>query len=119
MNAHKNSLNPSGAKDNPVYGSSWASTATSTRWATRPGSTTDTPGATVERRINTPLSSFNDFMPQPSPNYFGRRPNGTYIDYIFTSKKVRVLEWENVARLTAPTPTSASRPPTTTCSARR
>ena len=40
-------------------------------------------------------------MPQPSPNYFGRRPNGTYIDYIFTSKKVRVLEWENVAHLNA------------------
>ncbi|GAB2583786.1 hypothetical protein GCM10009593_23630 [Microlunatus antarcticus] len=101
MNAHKNSVNPSGVKDNPVYRVVVGKYGYVDPLGNPSGSTTDTPGATVERRINTPLSSFNDFMPQPSPNYFGRRPNGTYIDYIFTSKKIRVLEWENVARLNA------------------
>jgi endonuclease/exonuclease/phosphatase family metal-dependent hydrolase len=101
MNAHKNSLNPSGAKDNPVYDVFVSRYGYVDPLGNASGSTTDTPGATVERRINTPLSSFNDFMPKPDPNYFGRRPNGTYIDYIFTSKKVRVLEWENVAHLDA------------------
>lgn len=101
MNAHKNSLNPSGVKDNPVYDVIVDRYGYVDPLGNRSGSTTDTPGATVEKRINTPLSSFNDFMPEPSPNYFGRRPNGTYIDYIFTSKKIRVLEWENVAHLNA------------------
>ena len=99
MNAHKNSLNPSGVKDNPVYDVIVDQYGYVDPLGNRSGSTTGTPGATVEKRINTPLGSFNDFMPTPSPNYFGRRPNGTYIDYIFTSKKIRVLEWENVAHL--------------------
>ncbi|GAA3564628.1 hypothetical protein GCM10022197_20370 [Microlunatus spumicola] len=101
MNAHKNTLNPSGVKDNPVWDVFVDQYGYVEPLGNRSGSTTTTPGATVEKRINTPLSSFNDFKPLPSPNYYGRRPNGTYIDYIFTSKKVRVLEWENVAHLTA------------------
>jgi endonuclease/exonuclease/phosphatase family metal-dependent hydrolase len=101
MNAHKNSLNPSGVKDNPVWDVFVDGYGYVEPLGNRSGSTTATPGATVEKRINTPLSSFNDFKALPSPNYFGRRPNGTYIDYIFTSKKVRVLEWENVAHLSA------------------
>ncbi|SER39124.1 fibronectin type III domain-containing protein [Microlunatus flavus] len=101
MNAHKNSLDPSGKKNNPVAKVFVAGYGYVDPLGNASGSTTATPGATVEKRINTPLSSFNDFMPEPSPNYFGRRPNGTYIDYILTSKKVRVLEWENVAHLDA------------------
>jgi endonuclease/exonuclease/phosphatase family metal-dependent hydrolase len=99
MNAHKNTLSPKGVKDNPVYDVIVDKYGYVDPLGNRSGTTTTTPGATVERRINTPLSSFNDFNPKASPNYFGRRPNGTYIDYIFTSKKVRVLEWENVAHL--------------------
>ncbi len=101
MNAHKNSLDPAGKKDNPVHRVFVSRYGYVDPLGNSSGSTTGTPGATVEHRINTPLSSFNDFEAKPSPNYFGRRPNGTYIDYIFTSKKVRVLEWENVARLNA------------------
>jgi endonuclease/exonuclease/phosphatase family metal-dependent hydrolase len=101
MNAHKNTVDPAGKKDNPVYDVFVSRYGYVEPLGNRSGSTTDTPGATAEHRVNTALSSFNDFMPTPSPNYFGRRPNGTYIDYIFTSKKVRVLEWENVAHLNA------------------
>jgi endonuclease/exonuclease/phosphatase family metal-dependent hydrolase len=101
MNAHKNSLNPAGERDNPVYDVLVREYGYVEPLGNRSGSTTGTPGATVEHRINTPLSSFNDFESLPDPNYFGRRPNGTYIDYIFTSKRVRVLEWENVAHLDA------------------
>ncbi|MGI3784680.1 MAG: fibronectin type III domain-containing protein [Janthinobacterium lividum] len=101
MNAHKNSLDPAGKKDNPVSDVFVDRYGYVDPLGNRSGSTTATPGATVEHRINTPLSSFNNFEPTPDPNYFGRRPNGTYIDYIFTSKKVRVLEWENVAHLDA------------------
>jgi endonuclease/exonuclease/phosphatase family metal-dependent hydrolase len=99
MNAHKNTLNPSGKKDNPVFDVIVGKYGYVDPLGNPSGSTTTTPGATVEHRINTPLSSFNDFIHKASPNYFGRRPNGTYLDYIFTSKKVRVLEWENVAHL--------------------
>ncbi|HEY0239433.1 MAG TPA: fibronectin type III domain-containing protein [Friedmanniella sp.] len=101
MNAHKNTLNPSGVKDNPVFDVIVGRYGYVDPLGNPSGSTTTTPGATVEHRINTPLSSFNDFIHKASPNYFGRRPNGTYLDYIFTSKKVRVLEWENVAKLDA------------------
>ena len=101
MNAHKNTLSPKGVKDNPVYDVIVGTYGYVDPLGNPSGSTTKTPGATVEKRINTPLSSFNDFIHEASPNYFGRRPNGTYLDYIFTSKKVRVLEWENVARLDA------------------
>lgn len=101
MNAHKNSLNPKGERDNPVYDVYVDQYGYVDPLGNRSGTTTTAPGATVVHRINTPLSSFNDFMPSPNPNYFGRRPNGTYIDYIFTSKRVQVLEWENVAHLDA------------------
>ena len=101
MNAHKNTQDPSGKADNPVARVIVNQYGYVDPLGNASGSKTDTPGATVQHRINTPLSSFNDFMPTPSPNYFGRRPNGTYIDYIFTSPKVKVLEWENVAHLDA------------------
>ncbi len=101
LNAHKNTTNPSGQRDNPVARVIVNGYGYVDPLGNASGSTTDTPGATVEHRINTPLNSYNDFMPTPSPDYFGRRPNGTYIDYIFTSRRVRVLEWENVAHLDA------------------
>jgi endonuclease/exonuclease/phosphatase family metal-dependent hydrolase len=54
--------------------------------------------ATVEKRINTHFSSFNNFGSRP----IGVSPplNGTYIDYIF-STPMRVLEYENVVDLDA------------------
>ncbi len=55
------------------------------------------PDATVEKRINTHLDSFNDFGARPIGSV--RPPlNGTYIDYIF-STPMRVLEYENVVDL--------------------
>ncbi|MGI9086090.1 MAG: fibronectin type III domain-containing protein [Aeromicrobium sp.] len=55
--------------------------------------------ATVEKRINTHLDSFNNFSSRPVGSV--RPPlNGTYIDYIF-STPMRVLEYENVVDLDA------------------
>ena len=55
--------------------------------------------ATVEKRINTHLDSFNNFSSRPVGSV--RPPlNGTYIDYIFTTP-MRVLEYENVVDLDA------------------
>ncbi len=53
--------------------------------------------ATVEKRINTHLDSFNNFGSRPS-NSVGPPLNGTYIDYIFTTP-MRVMEYENVVDL--------------------
>lgn len=64
------------------------------------GATTETsknpPAATVEKRVNTWLNSFNGFKRQANghPTWV----NGTYIDYIMTTP-MRVSEWETVARL--------------------
>ena len=53
--------------------------------------------ATVEKRINTHLDSFNNFSSRPISSV--RPPlNGTYIDYIF-STPMRVMEYENVVDL--------------------
>lgn len=56
------------------------------------------PAATVEKRVNTWLNSFNGFA-----RYATGHPtwvNGTYIDYIMTTP-MRVSEWETVAKLDA------------------
>lgn len=61
-------------------------------------STRTATGATVEKRINTTYNSYNGYS-RLAPN----RPtwiNGTYIDYIFTSK-MRVAEYENVVNVDA------------------
>lgn len=55
--------------------------------------------ATVEKRINTHLDSFNNFGSRPSGSV-SHPLNGTYIDYIF-STPMRVLEYENVVDLDA------------------
>ena len=56
-------------------------------------------GATVEKRINTHINSFNNFGSRPIIDV--RPPlNGTYIDYIF-STPMRVLEYETVVDLDA------------------
>lgn len=61
-------------------------------------STTTAPGATVERRIRTNFSSYNDYLRKPpSFTYL----NGTYIDYIWTSRGIKVPEWETVVNLDA------------------
>ena len=96
LNSHKNTVPSNGVYDVIVDKYGYVDPL-----GNRAGSRTDTPGATVENRINTWLNSYNDFIPTPSPLYYGRRPNGTYIDYIFTSPGVRVPEWETAATLDA------------------
>jgi endonuclease/exonuclease/phosphatase family metal-dependent hydrolase len=50
-------------------------------------------GATAERRIRSNLDSYNGFSRKPpARNNYG---NGTYMDYILTSR-MRTLEWETV-----------------------
>lgn len=54
-------------------------------------STTSAPEAIVEKRIRTNFSSFNGFrLLAPATSNL----NGTYIDYIWTSKGIGVPEWE-------------------------
>ena len=64
-----------------------------------PSSHTPSKEATVEKRINTHLDSFNNFGSRPSGSV-SHPMNGTYIDYIF-STPMRVLEYENVVDLDA------------------
>lgn len=63
-----------------------------------PGLTTSAPNATVEKRVNTWLDSFNGWQ-RHAP---GHRDwlNGNYYDYILTTP-MRVSEWETGARLDA------------------
>ncbi len=57
-----------------------------------------TPGATVQKRIRTNFSSYNSFkLKAPSFTYI----NGTYLDYIWTSKGIEVPEWETVVDIDA------------------
>jgi endonuclease/exonuclease/phosphatase family metal-dependent hydrolase len=53
--------------------------------------------ATAETRINTYLNSWNGFETKPR-EASDKNANGTYIDYILTSK-MRVSRWETVATL--------------------
>ena len=73
--------------------------ATSIRSASCRRRTSRREDATVEKRINTHLDSFNNFGSRPSGSV-SHRLNGTYIDYIF-STPMRVLEYENVVDLDA------------------
>ncbi len=57
------------------------------------------PDATVEKRINTHLSSHNNFAARPIQRA-STKSNGTFIDYIFTTP-MRVLEYEVVVDLDA------------------
>jgi endonuclease/exonuclease/phosphatase family metal-dependent hydrolase len=54
--------------------------------------------ATVEKRIDTWLNSFNDFVRQAKGNH--KWDNGSYIDYMLTTP-MRVSEWQTVANLDA------------------
>lgn len=58
------------------------------------GTTKTTPGATVVKRINTWVDSFNDF--NRVVNTHKTWINGSYIDYIFVSPTIKVPEWETV-----------------------
>jgi hypothetical protein len=53
--------------------------------------------ATAETRVNTYLNSWNGFETKPRAAS-DKNANGTYIDYILTSK-MRVSYFENVATL--------------------
>ena len=57
-------------------------------------STTTAPGATVQQRIRTNYSSYNGWKRTGAhkPGWI----NGIYLDYIFTSPGVDVVEWETV-----------------------
>jgi endonuclease/exonuclease/phosphatase family metal-dependent hydrolase len=59
-------------------------------------STTTTTGATVENRIRTWLSSYNNF--ERKVRGFPKNVNGTYIDYILTTP-MKVTEWETVVNM--------------------
>ncbi|SER32916.1 endonuclease/exonuclease/phosphatase family protein [Microlunatus flavus] len=58
------------------------------------GTTKTAPGATVVKRINTWVDSFNDF--NRTVNTHPSWVNGSYIDYIFVSPTIKVPEWETV-----------------------
>jgi len=61
-------------------------------------STSSTRGATVEKRIRTNFNSFNGFRRlAPSVSWV----NAANIDYIFTTPRVRVLEWETSVNIDA------------------
>lgn len=60
-------------------------------------STTTTTGATVVKRIRTNFSSYNGFN-RRAPHY-SSYINGSYIDYIWTSKGIEVPEWETVVNI--------------------
>jgi len=59
-------------------------------------STTTATGDTVEKRIHTSLSSYNNF--ERKVRGFPANVNGTYIDYILTTP-MRVSEWETVVNM--------------------
>lgn len=52
--------------------------------------------ATAEKRINAHYNSFNRWQVSPPKS---SNPNGTYYDYIFTSGRLRVSEWETAMTL--------------------
>ena len=59
-------------------------------------STKSTKGAIVDKRIRTNFSSFNGYATKArSFNYV----NGTYIDYIWVSRGIKVPEWETVVQV--------------------
>ncbi|MBB3327855.1 endonuclease/exonuclease/phosphatase family protein [Microlunatus antarcticus] len=63
-------------------------------------STTKTaPGATVGKRINTWVDSFNEF--NLVVNNHKQWINGSYIDYMFVSPSIKVPEWETVVKMDA------------------
>jgi endonuclease/exonuclease/phosphatase family metal-dependent hydrolase len=97
MNSHKHTRPSNGVYDVLVgqrhyvdpLGNTWYSTDKAGRRAKT---------QTVEKRINTWLSSWNDFQKRAKGDK--GRLNGTYLDYIFTTK-MRVTEWETVADVDA------------------
>jgi endonuclease/exonuclease/phosphatase family metal-dependent hydrolase len=93
MNSHKHTKPSNGVYDVLVgqrhyvdpLGNTWYSTDKAGKHAKT---------ETVEKRVNTWLSSWNDFQKKVKGD--PGRLNGTYLDYIFTSR-MRVTEWETVA----------------------
>lgn len=61
-------------------------------------STTPAPTAFVQKRIHTNYNSFNGFRLDPPRS---SQVNGSYVDYLFTSARVAVSEWETVVKLDA------------------
>jgi hypothetical protein len=53
--------------------------------------------ATAEKRINAHLDSWNGFA-SVAPGVANKSANGSYIDYILTSR-MRVSQWETVANI--------------------
>jgi endonuclease/exonuclease/phosphatase family metal-dependent hydrolase len=93
MNSHKHSKPSNGVYDVLVGKKHYVDPLGNTWYSTdKAGSHPKT--ATVEKRVNTWLSSWNDFQKKAKGDR--KRLNGTYLDYIFTTK-MRVTEWETVA----------------------
>jgi endonuclease/exonuclease/phosphatase family metal-dependent hydrolase len=97
MNSHKNTEPSNGVYDVLVGKRHYVDPLGNT-WHSRHGAGSRARNQTVEKRINTWLSSWNDFQKTAKGNR--DRLNGTYLDYIFTTR-MRVTEWETVADIKA------------------
>lgn len=97
MNSHKNTTPSNGVYDVLVGQRGYVDPLGNT-WHSKDKAGGHAKTETVEKRVGTWLSSWNDF--QRTAKGDRNRLNGTYLDYIFTTK-MRVTEWETVADITS------------------
>ena len=97
MNSHKNTRPSNGVYDVLVGQRGYVDPLGNT-WHSKDKAGQRAKTQTVEKRVGTWLSSWNDF--QRTAKGDRARLNGTYLDYIFTTK-MRVTEWETVADIKA------------------
>ena len=95
MNSHKNTTPSNGVYDVLVGQRHYVDPLGNT-WHSKDKAGTRARTQTVEKRVNTWLSSWNDFATKAKGDR--ARLNGTYLDYILTTR-MRVTEWETVADL--------------------
>jgi endonuclease/exonuclease/phosphatase family metal-dependent hydrolase len=97
MNSHKNTKPSNGVYDVLVSQRGYVDPLGNT-WHSKDKAGQRAKTQTVEKRVGTWLSSWNDF--QRTAKGDRDRLNGTYLDYIFTSR-MRVTEWKTVADITS------------------
>ena len=97
MNSHKNSKPSNGVYDVLVGQRGYVDPLGNT-WHSKDKAGSRAKTQTVEKRVGTWLSSWNDFERKAKGDR--GRLNGTYLDYIFTTR-MRVTEWETVADIRA------------------
>lgn len=97
MNSHKNTTPSNGVYDVLVSQRGYVDPLGNT-WHSRHKAGQRAKTQTVEKRVGTWLSSWNDFERKAKGDR--SRLNGTYLDYIFTTR-MRVTEWETVADIKA------------------